>query len=114
MFRIGQKVVTVSRPDLYDPSAPRITKRFPGGVVVTIRDIDFRGVERGIHPAATIRLEEAVHDVMNTILGTWEPGYDIRCFRPIVEKKTDAGMAILQEILRRETVDDRAPAVAND
>lgn len=33
-------------------------------------------------------------------------------FRPVVEKSTDAGMAILREILDRESVTDRKPVRA--
>jgi hypothetical protein len=37
------------------------------------------------------------------------PGFNARAFEIVVEKKTD--ISVFEEILRRETVDDRAPAV---
>lgn len=36
-------------------------------------------------------------------------GWDARAFRPIVEKSTDTGMAILREILDRESFDEKMP-----
>lgn len=38
----------------------------------------------------------------------WLPGFNSLCFRPVVERKTDTGFAILEEIRKRES--DGAPA----
>jgi hypothetical protein len=92
MFRIGQKVVCVdaSRTVMGEP-VPLIVGTVyeisyidtsPGPVAFRLMGVDGNGRISGLFNAAR--------------------------FRPVVEKKTD--ISVFEEILKRETVDDRAPA----
>lgn len=89
MFHVGQKVVCVDDSPVALWPAP-----FKKGEIVTVSGPSnspncIRLVEypEGSGPAA---------------------GYYASRFRPLVEKKTD--ISVFTEILKRETVDDRAPA----
>lgn len=102
MFRIGQKVVCVSlEMSGGGPLLPGFNYPSKGGVY-TIRGIFPAGVEN------LLLLEEVVNRPCGTTIGFLEPGFNATHFRPVVEKKTD--ISVFEEILRRETVDDRAPA----
>jgi hypothetical protein len=110
MFHIGQKVVCVR-----DEAEGDLECRYSGGGksskirvgnVYTIREIDTRAVH--LHGVASVRLVEVCNPEKMTTVGMWETAYPVACFRPVVEKKTD--ISVFEEILKRETVDDRAPA----
>lgn len=96
-FRVGQKVVCVDgTPDYYDPE-PSINP-----------------VTNGIYTVANVYVVDG--DTMLELIEVPHPesdefyaGFAVEFFRPVVEKSTDTGMAILREILDRETIKDRAP-----
>lgn len=109
-FHVGQKVVCVL--DFTDKS-PTDARMMPGlgwldngpkrGAVYTIRSISTD--EDGCY----IRLAEILNPERNYLYGRMEPMFTIKRFRPLAEKKTETGMAILQEILNRETITDSLP-----
>ena len=109
MFHIGQKVVCVNdhyTPGSWDRGRPNLAR---AGVVYTVRTVCMWPYANAPMLAITL------HEVINPVL-LWDTGHTLEYafaahrFRPVVEKKTDAGMAILKEILERETINDRAPA----
>lgn len=106
-FRIGQKVVRNNRK-FGPPNNWGNIAKINVGDIITIREIEMRGMKYG-HPAPTLRFEEITNPSKMTCEGIWELGYDLRQYSPIVEKKTNTGMAILQEILDRETIKDKEP-----
>lgn len=98
-FRVGQKVVCVDARDTAEFSPfPTINCGMDGlaeGTVYTIRRLgDFRGV-------FCLWLEEIKRPLRTRgeIERFGESGYCAARFRHLVEKKTDAGMAILKTIL---------------
>ena len=106
MFRIGQKVVCVNaeraRLRGVSPALIGAEAHLVVGATYHIRAVDLT------HPndpelLPCVLLEEFKNGHQDA------PVWAHR-FRPIVEKKTDTGMAILREILERETINDRAPA----
>lgn len=105
-FYVGQKVVCVDDADHdTDPRTCPGSYWVPNwpkhGEIYTIRNI--RG-DGGVH----------LFEVLNPIR-SWSDKPDGEVwwistrFRPRIEKSTDAGMAILREILDRETVKDDKP-----
>lgn len=101
MVYVGQKVVCVSLEDnpLCSGSWNKLCDVPVLGKTYTVRAIgcDADGI-------AGIKLEELIW--RGRVRGRFiEDGhYWAKRFRPVVEKSTDAGMAILKEILERETV----------
>lgn len=97
-FRIGQKVIAV-----YDGNSitPCVQKRLTVGAIYTIRDVDSRLL--AIHGQPTVRVDEVINVIEN---GWWEPGYQLKVFRPVVDKQTDISFA--HEILRKATKKERA------
>jgi|GEM_PF-6401882 len=93
MFRVGQKVVCV-RPDALGILVARR--------VYTISHFSY-GYDNG--PLALHLCEVSTGHYRPRGLG--ERGFAPDRFRPVVEKKTDTGFAILEEIRRRETIDER-------
>lgn len=95
MFRIGQKVVCVV--------AATPGRDYPGaevGQTYTVREM----VRCPVYKREGVYLQEItlpIHPHHNM-----EAGFYASRFRPVVEKSTDAGMAILREILERETIKD--------
>jgi hypothetical protein len=103
MFNIGQKVVCVFH---MPPSQRREWAIYAErGEIYTVREI--YTTSRG---KVNLLLREIINEPRMSEDGFMEWGFKADAFRPIVEKKTDAGMAILKEILERETISDRAPA----
>ena len=101
-FHIGQKVVCV---DARETGIDRnvLTK----GAVYTVRWI---GPRASTHPTLpemntplAIRLIEVPRRTHS------DNPFSIARFRPVVEKSTESGMAILREILDRETIKDDKP-----
>lgn len=97
-FRIGQKVVCVD--DAGWANYANSKNRPYRGCTYTVASID----------GEYIGLEEVF---------PWQDGRDSSSylasrFRPVVERKTETGMAILREILDRESHHDRAPALNHD
>lgn len=99
-FRVGQKVVCVGAlsPTFYGEKVPEV------GKVYTIRNV--RKFENGIG----LHLREIANSVHRYQDGTYEAFFHKEFFRPVVEKSTDTGMAILREILDRESHDERVSA----
>lgn len=115
-FQVGQKVVCIG-----SKGTPNIdweawcaywkVARPTRGSIYTIRDTRI-GSNR-----QHVRLVEIVNPIAEfSDALPQEPWFWAEAFRPVVEKKTDAGMAILREILERETVKDmpRVPAKVRD
>lgn len=95
MFRIGQKVVCVDASACRDRGIISSLKEGRIYTIISISSYRDRDNDRGLQVA------EAEARVPSGF-------FKARRFRPVVEKKTD--ISIFTEILRRETVDDRAPA----
>jgi len=113
MFRIGQKVVCVRNFPVGQEvrySTGARSNKIQIGSVYTIREVDTRAVH--LHGVACVRLVEVVNDVQQTTVGPWERGYPATSFRPVVERGSETGMAILREILERESHQDRVSARA--
>lgn len=93
MFRIGQKVVCVDIKGLKTP---------PWNVLCVNKIYTIARVG-GVpwHDKPLVDLFETPKSN-----NAW-PVYYMHRFRPLIERKTDAGMAILKKILDRETVGDR-------
>jgi hypothetical protein len=112
-FRVGQKVVHVA--DTGNLSRKRGNQLWPAeitvGRVLTIRDIDTRYLKW--YGILGLRFEEFVFEAVPVAgLGDVEPAFPSDHFRPLIERKTDTGMAILREILDRESHQDRVPTKA--
>ena len=109
MFHVGQKVVCVqdifSDPTWFNYVPNRPTK----GTIYTIRACgpgifanDARTLPQTI---PGVLLVELVNPEMSwRWSGMTEQMFPAHIFRPLVSKSTDTGMAILREILDRETV----------
>ncbi len=92
MFRVGQKVVCV---DASLRGLPHCLLR--RGEIYQIVHIAHDGcLDVGHDPVAALCV-----------------AYKSDRFRPLIEKSTDAGMAILKEILDRETIDDSGSPVVS-
>lgn len=109
-FHVGQKVVCIGTP-----GTPNIdwdawcaywkVVKPTRGETYTVRDTRI-----GRDGRQHILLVEIVNPIVPfKDAPDQEKRFWAEAFRPIVEKKTDAGMAILQEILTRETITDSPP-----
>lgn len=107
-FNIGQKVVCVDasihpeheRPWLeYDRDLEGLTL----GQIYTIRDIGFSVFDD--HPV--VWLEEIRRRKAHPHAGFKEAPYWIGRFRPLQERSTETGMAILRKILKGAKVDEQ-------
>lgn len=100
MFFVGQKVVCLETP--MDLQYLRYCVNLPQeNQVYTVRGFDHVGDDEGIW------LSEIVNPVTKWINAEpCEQAFHVTYFRPLVEKSTDTGMAILREILDRETISD--------
>lgn len=106
-FYVGQKVVCV------DADSPGIT----GGYIWEKGEEIFNGRIYTVSRTWIDYWGYAVVDLVEVkrVQGT-RPcpiGYGVFRFRPLVEKSTDTGMAILREILDRESVEERKPQHVN-
>jgi len=101
-FHIGQKVVCIS-----DKWRNPHTHECPvKGRVYTIRAIGGPDLE-----GQTGVIVEEIRNPPESWRLLGEVGFRAVFFRPLVERKTDTGFAILEEIRRRETVPAREPAL---
>lgn len=97
MFRIGQKVVCVDdRPREFYQQPTLLVK----GQIYTIRGFTESPID-----GAGLLLEEIIINAKPFTNGQ-ERGYLPRRFRPAVERKTDTGFSILEEIRKRESVEE--------
>lgn len=88
MFWIGQKVVCINA---------WMNFHLKEGTVYTVTG------KRTVNSYPGLLLAEVAHYNRNLPFDTWR-------FRPLVEKSTDTGFAILREILDRETITDKSRA----
>lgn len=98
-FRIGQKVVCIYGGWRRDPG--ELTLRFPRkGAIYHVRGFP----PNDPNPGSTIWLLE----IVNRRLPGYgnEVAFSVRCFRPLIDRSTDTGMAILRRIL-----DDHKPPI---
>lgn len=109
-FRVGQKVVCVN--DNNGPGVGSIcrghrvvsmTCKLENGVIYTVRSLGTCWQDG----SPGIRLHEIARPIAS-ITGE-ELCFFAHRFRPVIEKSTDTGMAVLREILDRETVKDATP-----
>lgn len=116
-FRVGQKVVCVDD----DPRSYRAPDDpAPIGLIQVERGSTY--IIRWAGPAALWRAKYNWHGPSSycvRVEGIFRGGtngndtpFDAGRFRPLVEKKTETGMAVLQEILERETINDDVPVKA--
>lgn len=106
-FRVGQKVVCVKSRRYGGTGAEIMPVK---GNVYTVRGIDLN--RPGCNCEVGLWLEEITNPPMDYRGGIEECSFDATRFRPLVEKKTETGMAILREILDRETITDKPPVRA--
>lgn len=97
MFRVGQKVVCVDA----SPGRHTFIRYLKRGAIYTIRGIDTESGQYGVW----------LQEVILPVIAPWklEMSFMPTRFRPIVEKSTDTGMAVLREILDRESFDEKTP-----
>ncbi len=94
-FYVGQKVVCIVG---FTRLARGRDETFPiKGEVYTIREIK---LDSG--GDTCLRLQEIVNTPRYYAEGFTEMAFDAELFRPLVEKGTDTGMAILKEIVRTQ------------
>ena len=101
-FRVGQKVVCV------DDSVSGRTGLPTGlvkGAIYTVRGFSWHPT---VSPPYGVLIEEISFPDHRTSVGD-EAGFHHARFRPVQERKTETGMAILREILDRESYQDRVP-----
>lgn len=102
-FRIGQKVVCIGIDDWLPPH------RVEG---VAVPQIDGIYTIRNFVTAHTgdtcLRFDELRNAEYPFIEGMTEPGFRTKWFRPLIERKssTEAGFSILDDIRKRETLDE--------
>lgn len=94
-FRVGQKVVCVDASPGKHGYAPRYVNK---GEIYTVSRLTVS------NDGPALRLIEVNFDPQDWLL--------CKRFRPLIEKSTDTGMAVLREILDRETVKDTVPVRA--
>lgn len=106
MFRIGQKVVCVNEEPIAGQRGSKWDAKLKAGAVYVIR---WAGTYQNnvFGPSKCVRLQGIVRDYADG-----DTPYCASRFRPVVEKSTDTGMAILKEILERETARDPVQATS--
>lgn len=83
MFRVGQKVVCVAGSSMH-------VRASEGYIYPTNTDVyTIRGMYRDGSGNTQLLLQEIKNKPMETNVGTREPGFNARYFRPVVERKTD-------------------------
>ena len=97
-FHVGQKVVCVDVTGL----APGPWKYPKKGGIYTVD---------GYGPHWSGRCGVILREIQNNFDGVMQPFKPHR-FRPLINKSTETGMAILREILDRESIEDRKPVRA--
>ena len=97
MFHVGMKVVATLVPkDTPRPPSHLRATPLKEGVIYTVRDVDMRTVP--LHGVVTVRVEEVINHSILTTVGEWELGYHPLSLRPIQERSTETGMAILRKV----------------
>lgn len=98
-FYVGQKVVCVDD----SPARSGSLRRVILNAIYTVDGIDPE-TKTGIY-----LLEIPNDPIPPGVAWKFPIGWSRDRFRPLTEKKTDTGMAMLREILDRETVNDKPP-----
>lgn len=98
MFHVGQKVVCVRAAKTNTLNVPELVE----GTKYRIRWV---GEDKG---KVKVKLEGVVRRVFDIVDPNDSPFIASR-FRPVVERGTESGMAVLHEILDRETNPVKAP-----
>lgn len=101
-FKVGQQVVCIAD---YAESAKHWRVHCPvKDQIYTVRNLEFRS------HTPSLRLREIVNKERNhwTAIGLvyCEPSFASECFRPLMERSTETGMAILRSLLTPERVRD--------
>lgn len=110
-FRVGQKIACVN-DEFYGLLAQiaasvdiHISLPSKGGVY-TVREIT-----NGFHPDGriSVRLQEIINPPIDFYDGTppEEPFFSGFRFRPLIERKTDTGMAILRKLLNGNKIEEK-------
>lgn len=95
-FRVGQKVVCIN-DDWEELDGPEVV--YPRkDAIYTVREVDAAPDE------TFLAFRELVNPPQDYNEGYLECHFAAINFRPIVERKTDTGFAILEEIRKRESV----------
>ena len=98
-FRVGQKVVAIKNHGLNPTKTTATPVR--ADTVLTIRAIQ-TAVRQSGEETTGLLFHEIRNEVVSTTVGPWELDYDARCFRPIVERGTNAGILILRHLLNKQ------------
>lgn len=109
-FRVGQKVVYIDDHDdqSWEGRRPNHVREKE---IYTIRWCGEYNFENGPSPA--VYLSEVKNPKSRWFDGSCsEPAFGAERFRPLIEKSTDTGMAVLREILDRESYVIKTPAKA--
>jgi hypothetical protein len=111
-FHVGQKVVCVNGAFYSHTWFDYVPHRPETGVVYTVRafgEAKFTSANDcclETHPAVLL-MELVNPEITWKGIGLEEQMFPADRFRPLISKSTEAGMAILREILDRESVDER-------
>jgi hypothetical protein len=93
MFRVGQKVQKIRQINPHYFHAAAITMI---GDIYTIREIETQSSAWN-EGSVGLYFEEIKNALVITRIGPWEPAYDSRNYRPVIERKTD--ISCLQALL---------------
>lgn len=107
-FRIGQKVVCIDQKNS-SLSDVRHSLALQEGNIYTIRAVGLiHGRDPAKNPCVLIE-ERARQDGADEDCPIWASR-----FRPLIEKYTASGMAILREIIDRENINDKPPVKVSE
>lgn len=102
-FRVGMKVTCID--DVFwsgrDPRCNYPVK----GDIYTIRSFDHN--RPGCESPVGLRLEEIINPILPYPGGDDETSFPPWRFRPLIERKTDTGMAILRKLLDGNKIEER-------
>lgn len=103
-FHVGQKVVCVTAAAGDVPlrtGGPEWPSAVTVGSIYTIRDVDARYMPH--YGVLGLRFEEYHHPAKETAWGLVETAFPSVFFRPVIERSTETGMAILRKIADETT-----------
>jgi len=107
MFRIGQKVAFIGIVRSFHQWSHLPAASLKIGSVYTVRNLEPAWIPLFGFPG--LRIEEDVFEPVQWMGRLIEPSHPHFRFRPVIERKAETGMAILREILDRESYQDRVP-----
>lgn len=94
-FHVGQKVVCIDAPGPKNDFERRLMIFAQKGAVYTIRSMLPAGDEIGLRFFEIRNPEVFCFDVQQVL----EPAFRASLFRPLIERSTETGMAVLRQIL---------------